>query len=803
MKRTLISAIAAAAVLAPAQAGATLVINELMQSNIDCIMDDLNEFPDSWVELYNAGTEAVQLSDYALGVKEKRSKAYTLPQRTVAPGEYVVVYCDKEEQGLHTSFRLESGKDGAVYLFLGDEAVDKLEGMKKQPAPNIAYGRATDGGDQWGYQAEPTPGAANCGRLVKDILPEPVFSVPGRVGSESFTLRISAPADAPEGTEVRFTTDGTEPGPDSRLCVNGVEVNKTTVVRARLFCDGWMSPRSTVQSYIFFPREMTLPVVSMVCPAGYFYDNKIGIYVDGSYSTAPDTHNYNYDWRRPVNLEIFETPGGEAVINQLCETRVKGGASRSAALKSLVLYANKRFGVKRFEHEFFPDQAPGLTDWKSLELRNSGNDFDYLYFRDALIQRMMGMHADLDWQPWQPAIFMINGEYKGILNIRSRSNEDHIYTFYDGEEDIDMFENWWELKEGDCDNYNAFKEFYSAKGHTMEEFEQWMDTGEFANLMIMNLFYNNQDFPGNNIVMWRPRAEGGRWRWVAKDTDFGMGLYGSRYDYETLNWLHNPDFDADRAWANGSDHTRLFRHLMDVPEFRTMFVDRCAVYMGDFLNGPSTIEQMEKMRDMISHEYPHHRQLFNPWWPDYNAEINSAKTWVRNRTSFFYTHLAAYYQLGTPRVVTIDRGRTDDVRLTVNAVPLCGRSFDGMYYQGRVLRVQGEHSDGTPVKGWTVEVTPGSGAATPTHYSGSSLALTVPVGCRRVIISSVTDESGITDATADALQAVDPSQPVEVIDMTGRSHGTFSSVADAEAALGAGIYVLRQGAISTKYAIRR
>ena len=803
MKRTLISAIAAAAVLAPAQAGATLVINELMQSNIDCIMDDLNEFPDSWVELYNAGTEAVQLSDYAMGVKEKRSKAYTLPQRTVAPGEYVVVYCDKEEQGLHTSFRLESGKDGAVYLFLGDEAVDKLEGMKKQPAPNIAYGRATDGGDQWGYQAEPTPGAANCGRLVKDILPEPVFSVPGRVGSESFTLRISAPADAPEGTEVRFTTDGTEPGPDSRLCVNGVEVNKTTVVRARLFCDGWMSPRSTVQSYIFFPREMTLPLVSMVCPAGYFYDNKIGIYVDGTYSTAPDTHNYNYDWRRPVNLEIFETPGGEAVINQLCETRVKGGASRSAALKSLVLYANKRFGVKRFEHEFFPEQAPGLTDWKSLELRNSGNDFDYLYFRDALIQRMMGMHADLDWQPWQPAIFMINGEYKGILNIRSRSNEDHIYTFYDGEEDIDMFENWWELKEGDWDNYNAFKEFYSAKGHTMEEFEQWMDTGEFANLMIMNLFYNNQDFPGNNIVMWRPRAEGGRWRWVAKDTDFGMGLYGSRYDYETLNWLHNPDFDADRAWANGSDHTRLFRRLMDVPEFRTMFVDRCAVYMGDFLNGPSTIEQMEKMRDMISHEYPHHRQLFNPWWPDYNAEFNSAKTWVRNRTSFFYTHLAAYYQLGTPRVVTIDRGRTDDVRLTVNAVPLCGRSFDGMYYQGRVLRVQGEHSDGTPVKGWTVEVTPGSGAATTTHYSGSSLALTVPVGCRRVIISSVTDESGITDATADALQAVDPSLPVEVIDMTGRSHGTFSSVADAEAALGAGIYVLRQGAISTKYAIRR
>ena len=42
---------------------------------------------------------------------------------------YVVVYCDKEEKGLHTDFRLESGKDGSVYLFKGDEIVDKVEGM--------------------------------------------------------------------------------------------------------------------------------------------------------------------------------------------------------------------------------------------------------------------------------------------------------------------------------------------------------------------------------------------------------------------------------------------------------------------------------------------------------------------------------------------------------------------------------------------------------------------------------------------------------------------------------------------------
>ena len=637
MKYTKILCAAAFGAITPI-ASSQLIINELMQSNIDCIMDDLNEFPDSWVELYNAGSVVVNLGEYSLGVKEKASKAYKLPSRNVAPGGYVVIYCDKAETGLHTSFRLESGKDGAVYLFKGSEIVDKLEGMKKMPAPNIAYGRTTDGADEWGYQLEATPGQANCGRTSSKILGEPVFSVPGRVSSEQFTLEINVPEGSPEGTQVRYTTDGTEPTATSRECVNGFVVNRTTVVRAKLFCDGYLSPRSSAQSYIFFPREMTLPIISVVCPDGYFYNNKIGIYVDGNYSG--NKKNYEYDWRRPVNIEIFENPGEGSVINQLCETRVKGGASRGAQLKSLVMYANKRFGTKRFEYEFFPEDAPGLTDWKSFEMRNAGNDFDYLYFRDAAIQRMMGRNADLDWQPYRPAIFMLNGVYKGMLNIRSRSNEDYVYTFYDGLEDIDMLENWWEVKEGTIDSFNEFRSFYEGTGHSYEEFEQRMDTREFANLMLMDLYFDNKDFPGNNIVMWRPSAEGGRWRWVAKDTDFGLGLYGATPYFKTFNWLYDNSYDPDHAWANKPEHTRLFRRLMDTEEFRNMFFDMCAVYTADFLGADDTASELDKMYAAIDYEYPNHRVLINQWWTNHSQELQSAKTWIRSRESFFLSHVA-------------------------------------------------------------------------------------------------------------------------------------------------------------------
>lgn len=780
------------------QAGAELIINELMQSNIDCIMDDLNEFPDSWVELYNNGTQAVSLSAYSISDKADASGAFRLPSLNVAPGGYVIIYCDKEEKGYHTPFRLDSGKGAAVYLFKDSNLVDKVEELKKQPAPNIAYGRVTDGADKWGYQGTPTPRKANCGKVYKEILGEPVFSQTGRVSSEQFSLSLSLPADAPAGAVIRYTVNGTEPVESSPAYASPITVNKTTTVRAKLFCDGYLSPRSTTQSYIFLGRTMTMPVVSMVTDRNYFYSLSMGIYNENNNGTVNNVSHSN-DWRRPVNVEIFWEPDKGSVINQLCETRVKGGASRGAALKSLVVYANKRFGTKRLEYEFFPDDAPGKTDWKSIELRNSGNDFDYLYFRDALIQRNMGRNADLDWQPYQPAIFMINGEYKGMLNIRTRTNEDYIYTIYDGEEDIDMIENWWELKEGTWDNFNAFTDFYSGHGQTLAEFERWMDTGEFANLMIMELFHNNLDFPGNNIVMWRPRAEGGRWRWIAKDTDFGLGLYDRAYNYKILNWLHDNNFDSGNAWANKPEHTRLFRRLMDVSEFRDMFIDRCAVYMGDFLNGPTLVKELNEMSSAIRSEYTVHRKLFNEWWPNYNDELNKAKNWAGNRTTFFYNHVAEFYKLGTPRTVRIDIGRTDDVELTVNGIPLRGRSFDGKYFQGRTLTVEAKPSDPSKVvRRWRVNA-----GGSVQEFQCEKLTVAIPA-VSSVTIESLIDQSGIDDIISDTSStAINPNAPADVYDLSGRLVARGIVAGTVSATLPAGVYVMRQADLAVKLVVRQ
>lgn len=736
-----------------------LRINELMQSNIDCVMDDLNDFPDSWVELYNSGPTPVTLRRYKLGLTSNVKDAWQLPARSVDPGQYVVVYCDKVGENLHTDFRLESGKGGAVYLFFDGEVDDKRENIEKQPAPNISLGYKSESDLTWDYQYQPTPGTANCGTLCtkKQLLGEPVFSEKGRVltGAATLQLRLSPPEGSPEGTAIRYTLDGSEPTATCPLYTAPIAIRKTTTVRAKAFYDGYLSARSATQSYIFLGRAMTLPVISLVMDQRYWDDAKLGIITN-------NTSEIRSDWRRPVNIEYFESPNSDSKLNQLGETRVQGGASRGFNLKSLAVYAHKRFGEKRLAYEFFPDQRPGDTEFKSLLLRNAGNDFYYLLMRDAVIQRTMARHVDLDWQAWRPAIVFKNGVYKGILNIRERSNEDNIYTHYNKLEDIDMIENWWDLKEGDWENFNRFKAFYQEKGHTLAEYEQWMDCGEFANLMLMNLYYSNRDFPGNNIVFWRPRTAGGRWRFVAKDTDFGLGLYDHPSNYNTIAWLNDHNYhNGSNNWATGENETMLFRHLMEDAGFRKMFLDRAAVYMGDFLNERGTRAVWDPMEEMIRQEFPYHKQAVKGWI-NYDKELKNARRWVAERTDYFYQQLANYYHCGTPILLTVNKDipseKLSDVAVSMNDIPLSQPVFDGRFFAGNevILRAEGGEQ---PVKGWQMVQTNYNGSQSETVVDGERCVFTMP-SCKSLTVNALFETTGIrtmmvTDNHSDAWYTLD------------------------------------------------
>lgn len=773
------------------RSGAELVINELMQSNIDCIMDDLNEYPDSWVELYNSGEETVNLSTYKLGDSKKPGKAYQLPEREVAPGDYIIIYCDKEGKGYHTDFRLESSKGGNLYLFHDEEIVDKVESLAKMPAPNVAYGRKRDGTITWGYQLQPTPGEKNYGFVSDIFLGEPVFSTPGSVLTEPVILTLSIPEGTPGNAVIRYTTDGSEPTKKSSIYVSPIKIEESCVVKAKLFAANAISPRATTHSYIFHDRAMTIPIISISGDPSDFYSDEKGILSE--FIGESGNENFMFDWRRPINFEYFETENKKAKLNQLCETRLKGSASRKEKIKSMVVYANKRFGTKRLDFVFFPDQKPDFTDFKSIELRNAGQDCNFTYMRDMVIQRVMGQHADLDWAASHPVVVYLNGEYHGMLNLRERSNEDNIYTNYDGLEDVDIIENWRDLSEGSMDEFIRFRDFYKEEGHSYDEYAEWMDIPEFANLFIMNIFFSNCDFPGANCIMWRPRKANGKWRWIAKDTDLGLGFLNQRYNYPTFNFLYEPDNYPQFGGVNTDIYTVLFRHLCETPEFLSEFSDRFVIYMGEFLNPQTTISVIDEIDQMRAAEYPRHKEknVDSRYQGSYADFLGKMKQWVFDRYGYIADHMVEFYNLNPLTKLEVEFEEPFE-NLSFNKINLLNNDkWEGRYFVDKPLTITTDLDEDTMLRCKVTVVNDNGRQTFIVEDKEPSIIIPKEASEAYVAVSSFIPEAGIStpDLTGSTF---DSSLPYKIYDVNGRQLQQDLNT------LSPGVYIIIQGNRSIK-----
>lgn len=771
---------------------AELIINEIMQSNVNCIMDNFNEYPDSWIEVYNDGDTPELYENYSVGITDDPEKSYVLPEGyTIEPHGLGLIFCDKEGRGLHTDFRLESGKGCNVYLYKNGVLVDKIEDLGKMPAPDISYGRKTDGAEEWGYQYKATPLAKNCGEICKEILEAPIFSIEGGVISEPVTLTLRIPTKSPEHTIMRYTTDGKEPTQESPIYEEPLQIDESTVVRAKLFADGYLSPLSITHSYIFHGYDMTIPIISIVGDPDDFYSDEKGILSNNIQTGKYDMPNFRYDWRRPINFEFFNPETAKADLNQIGETRVKGNYSRIHPVKSLVIYANKRFGTKRLTYEFFPDQKPGLEDFKSIELRNAGQDFTFTSMRDAVIQRVMGENTDLDWAASKPCVVYLNGEYWGVLNLRERSNEDNIYTNYDGLENIDLIENWKSVKEGSIEAFEKFKEFYSESSHSLEEYKNWMDIAEFINLFITHIYFCDLDFPGNNCEMWREKKETAKWRWIAKDLDFGLGL-ATNYSYSYFNWFFN------YYCINYENSTRLFSNLLELTEFRNELVDSFLIYMGDFLKPEIIIEIINSRDNYRSQEFSRHfiKNIDKDYYNSYPIYLNELKNWVENRHSYVYEDLKEYFNLIKLIDLTIDCSDPCIESFTINDIPIVNNIFDGKYYSEGTLRISAKVNEGKKIDLWHCKAVHPS-ILNPMEYTirDSDLEFTIPKGYDSVyLIPVMADDNseGLVEGIYDESKFFDFDKPYEIYDMRGCK---LSQEIDM---LPKGIYIIKQGFNSIK-----
>ena len=169
-----------------------LYINEFMANNDAAVPGNYNDYPD-WIELYNGGTAAVDLSGMYLSDDLSNPDDWQFPDgTTIAAGDYLIIWADNspDRSGLHASFSLSTINE-SVCLFASDAAtlIDFI--TYNEQFDDISFGRVSDGASSWDYMTS-TCGQSNSLGVVVD--PNEPLSI--EVPEELFINEFMANNDA-------------------------------------------------------------------------------------------------------------------------------------------------------------------------------------------------------------------------------------------------------------------------------------------------------------------------------------------------------------------------------------------------------------------------------------------------------------------------------------------------------------------------------------------------------------------------------------------------------------------------------
>jgi len=152
-----------------------LVINEFLASNDFSFPGPEGDFPD-WIEIYNAGSEDVDLSGYFMADDLVDPEAmYQIPGTfpdsvTVPAGGYILFFANKGEATsvLNLNFKLGSSGEQIGFWAPDESVIDSLTYGEQQA--DTSYGRVVDGAAEWVFFSTSTPKEPNSGGIVVSVI---------------------------------------------------------------------------------------------------------------------------------------------------------------------------------------------------------------------------------------------------------------------------------------------------------------------------------------------------------------------------------------------------------------------------------------------------------------------------------------------------------------------------------------------------------------------------------------------------------------------------------------------------------
>lgn len=681
---------------------AQVVINEICPANADINYDPQYYNFSGWVELYNKSNTTASIGGYYLSDDATQKTKWQIPSgNTIQAKGHILIWCDNAAVGLHTNFSLDAKGEELILSNASGTQIDYVTFPEQYT--NISYGRTNDGGPTWGYLVIPTPAAKNNRTTSTQPLEKPALSLTsGRYGRTQ-TVSITHPIN---GVDIRFTTDGSEPITTSPKYSSPISISRTTTVKVKAFHNSFLPSKTAYNTYFLNEHAFTLPVISISTNPTYLWDNKIGIYTDGTNGipgNCTDTPmNWNQDWTRHAVLEYFNETGTRQ-FDQAVDIRIGGACSRNFPQKSIVVKARDKYGKNTIDEALFSTKE--INQYGGFILRNSGNDFYSTMFRDAMMQSLIIGQMDIDYMAYQPTVFYLNGDYWGIQNLREKIDADFIESNYGiKKNDLDLIETWGQALEGTTDAYylylDSLQQINLSDPNAFQFIDRHIDVQEYINYLAAEIYYCNTDWPGNNIKFWRQRSNNGKFRWILWDLDFGFSVYPdlSYATHPTLEFATDPD---NTDWPNPAWSTLHIRLLLQNPVFRNRFIQTLTTAMSTTFKPERVNEFINTFQNQLKDEMPHHTERWGMSVAGWNSEVQRLRNFATERYDYMQTHVAEFF------------GLDETVKISASALPADAGSFDfngvvtdaivdASYYKGLTYQIKPIPGPGFAFKGWNI-----------------------------------------------------------------------------------------------------
>lgn len=482
----------------------TVRINEVLSAAHFVPGDTAGLLRSDWIELYNPGEQPVQLLGHRIALNGMRHMIDA--PLTLAPHERLLLWCDGKETLGADHLRFELPASGGRLDLFGIDGTTLLDAVQL-PAlpPGHSIGRAGDGTERWALFPHPTPGLPNPDTGLDTVrTPAPVVHMAAGIHAAPFTV------EPPTGeATIRYTLDGSDPGPDAPVWTAPLRIDSTCVLRARAYAEGRAPSTEQCVPYVIGGDQR--PAIHLCMAPEDLWSDSTGLNVPGIFANHSRTGRA---WERPVQVAFTGLcEGSWAAANSMpAGIRISGSGSRGLPKRSFKLYARDTYGSDAAGFRF-PDAPP----CNEAMLRADASPHAFL--RNLLIETIARQGLEVEVQPSTPWPLYLNGRYWGLYRWMPPKDAQWLQAIANAEA-VDVLEGpGRRLLAGDSTGLHKALTWLATQG-PVDSIDAVIDTRSLIDLACLDLFTGRADHD-LNVRMWRPRHqdEPGRWRWVLFDMD--------------------------------------------------------------------------------------------------------------------------------------------------------------------------------------------------------------------------------------------------------------------------------------------